>query len=468
MSEALDGTLLGEVGDRVARRLGLCFPEERMTDLARGLAAAGRELGFERPEAYERWLAKPEFSPSQVAALANHLTVGETYFFREPGSFEALEREILPPLIASRAAAGRNLRLWSAGCCTGEEAYSLAITCARALPDYREWNISVLATDINKKYLCAGEAGVYSEWSFRCAPGLHRERFFSTASGNRSATDPSIKKMVHFGYLNLAEDAYPSLCGNTNAMDVIFCRNVLMYFAPAQQKMVVERLYRCLLDGGCLFVNPAEASASLFPMFSVEDGGGFVFYRKAPRPAFAVSSAKPAEPKSAATSAHSRPVPTPEPAAPVAPITEVPKAVARAPSAAPAPVLKYTSHLEQARACADQGRLSEALASCRDAIAAEPTSVAARFLYAMICDELSLAEEAIEALGRVLYLDQDFVLAHHALGGLYRRLGRKKESARHLELALSLLSAGGGDEIVPESDGMSRGRLAESVRAMMA
>ncbi len=123
--------------------------------------------------------------------------------------------------------------------------------------------------------------------------------------------------------------------------------------------------------------------------------------------------------------------------------------------------------LERARAYADQGRLSEALASCRDAIAAEPTNVTARFLYAMICDELSLAEEAIEALGRVLYLDQDFVLAHHALGGLYRRLGRKKESARHLELALSLLSAGSGDEIVPESDGMSRGRLAESVRAMI-
>ena len=94
--------------------------------------------------------------------------------------------------------------------------------------------------------------------------------------------------------------------------------------------------------------------------------------------------------------------------------------------------------------------------------------MAARFLYAMVCDELGRSEEAISALGKVLYLDQDFVLAHHALGGLYRRLGRKEESRRHLALALRLLSASGGDEIVPESDGMSRGRLAESVRAMLA
>ncbi|HUW69091.1 MAG TPA: CheR family methyltransferase [bacterium] len=467
MIEAYDRTLLAEVGDRVARRMGLCFPEERMTDLARGLVAAGRELGFERPETYEHWLAKPEFSPSQVAALASHLTVGETYFFRDSASFVALEREILPPLIASRADAGRNLRLWSAGCCTGEEAYSLAITCARALPDLSEWNVSVLATDINQTSLSMGETGLYSKWSFRCAPGLHRERFFSPASGNRSAVDPSIKKIVHFGNLNLAEDAYPSLCNNTNAMDVIFCRNVLMYFSLEQQKMVVERLYRCLVEGGCLLVNPVEASASLFPMFSVEDGGGFAYYRKAPRPIRAGRPAKPAEPKPVVAQAYARPIPSPEPAATVAPITEAAKAATRSLSAAPAPVLKDTNYLEQARDCANQGNLSEALASCRDAIVAEPTSIAARFLYAMICDELSLTEEAIEALGRVLYLDQDFVLAHHALGGLYRRLGRKKDSTRHLELALRLLSAGGVDEVVPESDGMSRGRLAESVRAMI-
>ena len=458
MIGAHDRALLGEVGNLIARRMGLCFPDERLPDLARGLEEAGLELGFKHPEAFSQWLAKPEFTLRQVAVLANHLTVGETYFFRESASFEVLEQALLPPLIASRAAAGRNLRLWSAGCCTGEEAYSLAISCARALPDFRTWNVSVLASDINQHYLSTGEAGVYSEWSFRCAPGWLREQYFTPAPGMRSVMDPTIKEMVHFGYLNLAEDAYPSLCNNTNAMDVIFCRNVLMYLTPDHQKRVVERLYRCLVDGGCLFVNPAEASASLFPMFSIDDRSGYVFYRKAPRPARAVFSAKPAEPETAVAS--SRPVAIP-PSEPVAPAEQVAEA-------APADVSPDMAFLERARASADQGKLDEALASCGDAISAGRTNVAARFLYAMICDELGRSEEAISALGKVLYLDQDFVLAHHALGGLYRRLGRKEESRRHLALALRLLSAGGGDEIVPESDGMSRGRLVESVRAMLA
>ena len=120
-----------------------------------------------------------------------------------------------------------------------------------------------------------------------------------------------------------------------------------------------------------------------------------------------------------------------------------------------------------ARVYANQGRLEEGLAMCRDAIAVESTNPAAYLLCAMICDELGRLEEAVAAMGKVLYLDQDFILAHHALGGLYRRLGKQSESRRHLAVALELLSARGRDEIVPESDGVTCGRLVESVQAMM-
>jgi len=118
-----------------------------------------------------------------------------------------------------------------------------------------------------------------------------------------------------------------------------------------------------------------------------------------------------------------------------------------------------------ARTCANQGRLEDALTSCQDAIAADRTDVAAHFLHATICHELGRFEEAVAALGKVLYLDQDFILAHHALGALYERLGKPKESRRHLALALKLLAARSRDEIVPESGGMTCGRLMESVRA---
>jgi len=214
------------------------------------------------------------------------------------------------------------------------------------------------------------------------------------------------------------------------------------------------------VDGGVLLVNPAEASASLFPMFTQENLGDIIVYRKTsqpiriePRPAYNTPIAAPIapllEPEFVAVPLQ----------APIAPAASVPSVLPTAESPREIPLVL-------ARAYADQGRLEEALASCRDAIAVDRTDPTAHFLYAAICHELDRPEEAIAALGKVLYLDQDFVLAHHALGGLYKQLGKQKESGRHLAVALDLLSAKSRDEIVPESDGMTCGRLVESVRAM--
>jgi chemotaxis protein methyltransferase CheR len=459
MVSAQDKALMGEVSGLIAERMGLHFPEERWPDLARGIMSAGEELGFSCPDACLSWLRTRELTARQIETLASHLTVGETYFLRDPASFDVLEREILPPLIAQRTESGGTLRLWSAGCCTGEEAYSLAITCARALPKLREWKVSILATDINPRALAKAGAGVYSEWSFRGSPDWLRERFFSPAPDKKLALNSTIRNMVQFGYLNLAEDVYPSLHNYTNAMDVIFCRNVLMYFTPAHQRRVAAALHRCLVDGGCLFVNPAEASSSLFPMFFPENIGGVVLYRK-------TSGAPRVEPWPAPVA--------PSPFVPVAvsefvvpPVPPVPTAPAvPAQPVAPVPGVSCVDALTNARACANRGRLEESLALCQAAIEVERTNPDAHFLHATICHELNRFDEAIAALGRVLYLDQDFILAHHALGGLYERLGKTKESRRHLSVALELLSARGRDEIVPGSDGMTCGRLLESVRAM--
>ena len=466
MTTALDRTLLDEVSGLIAERMGLHFPEERWPDLARGLRSAGLELGFGHPEACVEWLRGRSLTSRQIETLASHLTVGETYFFRDPASFEALEREVLPPLLARRAETGKTLRLWSAGCCTGEEAYSLAITCARALPDRRGWSVSILATDINPSFLAKAEAGVYTSWSFRGAPDWLRARFFTAAPDRKHAIDPAIQELVHFAYLNLAEDAYPSLHNHTNAMDVIFCRNVIMYFTPEHQRRVVAALHRALVDGGCLVVNPAEASVALFPMFALENLDGVLLFRKSSRPA---GEGPPPEPLAVRAPA----VSPPEPLASRTPAVSPPEPLAsRAPAAAVTPVAQPNtasppeSPLELARIHADQGRLEQALASCEDAIAAERTNLAAHFLVATICVELGRVEAAIAALGKVLYLDQDFVLAHQALGGLYKRLGKEREAARHLTVALDLLSKRGRDELVPESGGMTCGRLLESVRAM--
>jgi len=209
----------------------------------------------------------------------------------------------------------------------------------------------------------------------------------------------------------------------------------------------------------------------------MHNSGGVILYRKTsegsgrahswpelapPAPAAVAAAPEPAHSSASAPSAAPEPSMPPSPSMPPAP------AVAAPPAASAAPVIAApdADPLSLARACANQGLLEEALAACHGAIAADRTRPAAYFLYATICDELGRAEDSIAALGKVLYLDQDFILAHHALGRLYKRLGKHKESARHVAVALELLSAKGRDEIVPESDGMTCGRLAESVRAM--
>ena len=238
-------------------------------------------------------------------------------------------------------------------------------------------------------------------------------------------------------------------------MDVIFCRNVLMYLTPNHQRRVVAALYDCLVEGGYLVVNPAEASHSLFPMFAMENIGGVILFRKTSRPTRVESwpgnvATTPALPAPAFITA-------PAPVVPFSPIMSAPQITK----------LPCDEVLRTARVHANQGKLEEAHTMCLDAIAIDNTNPAAYFLCAMICHELGRWEEAVAMLGKVLYLDQDFILAHHALGDLYKRLGKQRESRRHLMIALELLSARNRDEIVSESDGVTCGRLLESVQAMV-
>ncbi|MDE2258962.1 MAG: protein-glutamate O-methyltransferase CheR, partial [Betaproteobacteria bacterium] len=227
----LSDALLSQLSDFLESHIGLHFPKERWRDLERGIAAASRESGHLQTETFVDWLLSAPLTRTQIEGLASHLTVGETYFFREKRSLEIFEEQILPELVRARGETERHLRIWSAGCCTGEEPYSIAMLLDRLIPDLKKWNVTILATDINPQFLRKAVLGVYGEWSFRNMPSWLKEQYFKRRENGRFEIQPRIRKMVTFSYLNLAEDAYPSLVNNTNAMDVIFCRNVLMYFS---------------------------------------------------------------------------------------------------------------------------------------------------------------------------------------------------------------------------------------------
>lgn len=137
----------------------------------------------------------------------------------------------MPPLIQERRNSGdKRLRIWSAACCTGEESYSISITLSRMLRNWADWRIAVLATDLNPLFLQQAAKGVFREWAFRATPPGMKEWYVQRTAEGHFELVPQIREMVKFEYLNLAENIYPSLINDTNAMDITFCRNVLIYF----------------------------------------------------------------------------------------------------------------------------------------------------------------------------------------------------------------------------------------------
>ena len=460
----LPGALLAGLSDFVAVRLGLHFPEARWRDLQRGVTAAAAEFGFADGETCARWLLGASPTREQVDVLASHLTVGETYFFREQDSLDALGDHVLPELLRRRRNGGQRLRIWSAGCCTGEEAYSLAILLDGLIPDPAAWNISILATDINPGFLRKAAEGVYGDWSFRGTPDWVRQRYFRKRQDGRLQLSAHIRARVTFSYLNLAADVYPALVNNSNAMDVILCRNVLMYFTADQARKTVARFRNCLVDGGWLVVSPAETSNSLFPGFSPVEFPGAFFYRKSDGigrpiesgPEFiqtppAAEAPDPWQPI-AGTGAH-------QPGRPMSVACR--QAEPHADDAVEPPG-------GAARRCANQGRLAEAFDWCAVAIAADKLDPAHYYLQASIEQELGRTDAAVRSLERALYLDSGFVLARFALGNLELSQGRRRQAERHFVHTLALLRGHADDELLPEAEGLTAGRLAEIVSSVLA
>ena len=451
--------LLSSLSDFLAAQMGLHFPRERWGDLERAIAAAASEFGMADVASCINWLVSAPLTRNQVEVLASHLTVGETYFFREKRSFEVLETHVLPELLRARGEAGLCVRIWSAGCCTGEEPYSIAMLLDRLLPDAAQRNITILATDINPRFVRKAAEGIYGEWSFRETPPWIRERYFNRRKDGRFEIRPHIRNMVRFSYVNLAEDTYPSLWNNTNAMDVIFCRNVLMYFGAVQARQAVANLRRSLVDGGWLITSPAETSGVLFSAFTAVEFPGVFFYRRmaggAPQiavagqrvPAFDVAPSNP--PKAA-------------PHEPVRIQETEPVAIhGQKPDESETP-------RHRARTCANEGRLAEAIEWCEKAIASDKLDPASHYLLATIRQEQGYAHSAAQVLKRVLYLDPEFVLAYFALGNLCLSQGHPRDAERHFGNALALLRVRPHAEILPESDGLTAGRLFEIITSVLA
>lgn len=491
MAHLLPETILADLSDLFGSKMGIHFSRERWKDMERGIGAAARELGYKDIQACIRGLLTSELSRTQLEILASHLTIGETYFFREPKSFDAIEQQVINHLILKRSGKDQHLRIWSAGCATGEEPYSLAILLCRMIPDISNWNISILATDINPVFLKKASAGVYGKWSFRGVPKWIIDKYFSRTRSDHYQIHPNIKRLVTFKYLNLAEDVFPSLTNGTNGMDLIMCRNVLMYFSTPRAKQVIENLRLALVDGGCLAVSSVEASHILFAAFEPITFQDVTLYRKAgdginlSSPAinmdFHTTEAEPAS--------HTEMIlPTIEKTVLPAVTRETETEKTETDFYEEVAVLsrqgRYTEAVDKlsgiltkmpqdtramdlmARALANQGLLAEAVSWCEKAISCNKLDSSFYYLLATIQQECGQIDEAITALKRALYLDPELVLAHFSLGNLARLQGKHSDAGRHFTNALALLDKYQPGDLLPESEGMTVQRLREIIETV--
>lgn len=268
------------INKRINALLGLNFIENQWSNLERNLYQAAVSLQI-KPDLKEisQWISQPAIEPNQLNLLANQLTVGETYFFREKNAFQLLHEQIIPLLATTQGNQKKKLKIWSAGCSSGEEPYTIAMILRDSIPDYNQWDISILATDINTHALEKAREGVYTPWSFRETADDAKTRFFSP-QGKNLVINPEIRSMVKLLHLNLASDDFNPDNDLFRDTDVIFCRNVLMYFLPEAIHTITRKFFHCLNDGGWFITSQVELNDEYFGMFQRNLIGNGIYYSK--------------------------------------------------------------------------------------------------------------------------------------------------------------------------------------------
>ena len=262
----------------IRARTGILVGENRREVLASALRECAESMACADLDRLFSCLQDTRTDSKVWDDLIKKVTIGETYFFRDSDYIEALRCNILPDLLA-RHQSNRTLRLWSAGCATGEEPYTLAILLRQILSDIDQWKILILATDINRHALSLAAASRYRAWSFRETDPAIRSTYF-TPNGDTFTLEPVIRNMVSFAYHNLAEDNYPSPINQTSDLDLILCRNVTIYLPKSLIHDIANRFYQCLSNGGWLMVGPSETHLEIYRQFQAISFRGATAYQR--------------------------------------------------------------------------------------------------------------------------------------------------------------------------------------------
>lgn len=487
--------------ERVTEQFGLAFDPTKQDQLARVLLDRLQERGLPSVEAYLALISAPESSREEFRALAEQLTVAETYFHRHPDQFRAFADVAL---VQCRRGAGgmRKLRILSAGCSSGEEPYTLAMLACETLGEGAAEQVEILGININGALLAKAREGRYSEWSLRGTPDELRRRYFRQ-EGRSFQLEGTLLQMVAFEERNLAAED-PDYW-RPGAFDVIFCRNVLMYFTAAAMGKVVERFAKALAPGGFLFLGPAETLRGLTQAFHLRHSHETFYYqrRRADEPASGPSmwghtAAGPtgtgSVPESPVRSEPLWPQEIARASARILALSEEARIRPEAPRSEDGPpsqdgasgLALAMEHYRRERfedavhvlrslpsgageaveallllavVLAQKGDYGEAQAVCTRVLVSDELNAGAHYLAALCREQAGDAVGAGEHDQAAVYLDPTFAMPHLHLGLLARKEGRLGAARREWNQALDLLAREDTARILLFGGGFSREAL---------
>lgn len=476
--------------NRIGEMFGIRVLDNQHDALLRNLAAAAKDLGNSlNDEKLVNWFLLTNFDTLQMGILARHLTVGETYFYREPTALQLFSEQIIPNHLNT----GKALRIWCAGCSTGEEPYTLAMIIDQKFAG--KLKFSILATDINPDAIEKAKIGLYTAWSFRDTSQEIKNRYF-TEKGNLFEIDKRIRYMVTFNLMNLATGHYPALSGECDPFDVIFCRNVLMYLKPDIMKEISAKFYRSLNEGGWFITSQVELNDDNFSQFNREIYQNNIFYQKITTP-------------KASHLPHSRAIHKTDSLSEI-PLPKKQKRTVNIRSASVSvdkPEIQETNNVKNLQVNESytdlflNTRYEECALECRRQLNDRPHDVAiypklilslanmghltaashfsekwididaanpeAYYISAIISMESGELEKAEKLLVKSLYLQPNFHPAQLSLGNVLNKLGKKQLAIKQYQNLLRSIENLNDPEMVSQLEGMTAGRLRQIAEIMI-
>jgi chemotaxis protein methyltransferase CheR len=433
--DAPDGLdrLIALVGERTRLRI-----TPRNVDILHRCAQRRMQALGQSLSEYVSGLADSTPFSGELEQITRELTVGETYFFRGP-QLEEVREHLLPRIIERRRLEqSRILRILSAGCATGEEAYSVVMVLSELLPDFADWHVNVLGLDINRQFLARAERASYTDWSLRDVPAGVVEQHFERRDG-RFEVKSELRRKVRFQYFNLALDPLPAPALGAMGMDLVLCQNVLYYFEPDARDSVADRLAHCLRPQGYLVLGPADMLGKTVSLCRARTYDDFVTYQRVER-----VSTRPGPPSSRPARALHWPIPAPPPS----------DVASAPPQSAPA-----DETLDSVFTRANDGDLPGGIDEMRSLLAQDRERPDLHALHGFLLTESGEFDGALEAFRRATYLDPNLLLAHAGAAMTARRAGRDDLARRARARVRSLAQQQPADRLVVGWEGMTVGRL---------